>query len=100
MNMLKFAQSDLDDFWVLEGRQRIGRIHLATERMPCVWIWNVTINLPGDLPMGSATNLETAKAQFQAGMAGVQGEARARQAGEGIRCDEPALIFHRNGDAM
>ena len=84
MNMLKFAQSDLDDFWVLEGRQRIGRIHLATERMPCVWIWNFTINLPGDLPMGSASNLETAKAQFKAAWRALK-EARIGEAGGGLR---------------
>ena len=28
----------LSDYSVLEGSQRIGRIRLATERMPCVWL--------------------------------------------------------------
>jgi hypothetical protein len=27
---------------VLEGRQRIGRIRFAEERLPGVWLWNVT----------------------------------------------------------
>jgi hypothetical protein len=42
------------------------RIRLATERMPCVWLWNVTIHLTGGLPMGSAKDIETAKAEFKA----------------------------------
>ena len=34
--MLKLRTIGLSDYSVLEGRQRIGRIRLATERMPCV----------------------------------------------------------------
>ena len=41
-NMLKRRSIGLSDYSVLEGRQRIGRIRLATERMPRVWLWNVT----------------------------------------------------------
>jgi hypothetical protein len=48
--MLKLRSIGLSDFAVLEGRQRIGRIRLATERMPCIWLWSVTIHLPGGLP--------------------------------------------------
>jgi hypothetical protein len=44
--------------------QRISRIRLATERS--VWRWNVTIHLTGGLPMGSARDLDTAKADFEA----------------------------------
>jgi hypothetical protein len=51
---------------VLEGGQRIGRIRLATEHMPCVWLWSVTIHLGGGLPMGSSKDLNTAKAEFKA----------------------------------
>ena len=40
--MLKLRSIGLSDYSVLEGRQRIGRIRLATERMPRVWLWNVT----------------------------------------------------------
>ena len=47
-------------------RQRIGRIRLATEHMPCVWLWSVTIHLTGGLPMGLAKDLDTAKAEFEA----------------------------------
>jgi len=48
--MLKLRSIGLSDYAVLEGRQRIGRIRMATERMPCVWLWAVTIHLTGGLP--------------------------------------------------
>jgi hypothetical protein len=64
--MLKLRTIGLSDYSVLEGRQRIGRIRLATERMPCVWLWSVSVDLPGGLPMGSAKDLDTAKAEFRA----------------------------------
>ena len=59
--MLKLRSIGLSDFVVLEGAQRIGRIRLATERMPCVWIWSVTVQLPGGLPMGSAKDRDAAR---------------------------------------
>jgi hypothetical protein len=34
--------------------------------MPPVWLWNVTIHLPGGLPMGSSQDFHTAKAEFKA----------------------------------
>jgi hypothetical protein len=64
--MLTLRSIDLSDFAVFEGKQRIGRIRLATERMPCVWRWSVAIHLTGDLPMGSADDIDTAKAEFKA----------------------------------
>ena len=64
--MLKLRSIGLSDYSVLEGRQRIGRIRLATERMPCVWLWSVTIHLTGGLPTGSSKDLNTAKAEFKA----------------------------------
>ena len=64
--MLKLRSIGLSDYSVLEGSHRIGRIRLATERMPCRWLWNVTVHLTGGLPMGSARDLDTAKADFKA----------------------------------
>ena len=63
--MLKLRSIGLSDFAVLEGKQRIGRIRLATERMPCVWLWSITVHLSGGLPMGSAADIDTAKAEFK-----------------------------------
>ena len=66
-NMLKLRSIGLSDYAVLERGQRIGRIRLATERMPCVWLWSVTIRLTDGLPMGSFKDLNTAKAEFKTG---------------------------------
>ena len=59
--MLKLRSIDIRDYRVLEGRQPIGRIGFASERTPGIWLWSVTINLPGGLPMGSADDIDTAK---------------------------------------
>jgi hypothetical protein len=64
--MLKLRSIGLSDYSVLEGSHRIGRIRLATERMPCRWLWNLTLHLPGGLPMGQAGDLDTARADFKA----------------------------------
>jgi hypothetical protein len=64
--MLKLRSIGLSDYAVVEGEQRIGRIRLATEHMPCVWLWSVTIHLTGGLPTGSSKDLDTAKAEFKA----------------------------------
>ena len=66
MGMLKLRSIDISDFAVLEGRQRIGQIRLVTERMPCVWLWSVTVHLPGGLPTDSAKEIDSAKAEFKA----------------------------------
>jgi hypothetical protein len=72
--MLKLRMIGLSDYSVLEGRQRIGRIRLATERMPCVWLWNVSVHLPGGLPMGSAKDLNTAKSEFREAWKAAEGQ--------------------------
>ena len=86
--MLKLRSIGIRDYSVFEGGQRIGRIRFAGERMPGVWLWNVVpipgtdlegvwrrchdlggfrsseTDLTGSLPMGSSTDLDTAKAEF------------------------------------
>ena len=64
--MLKLRSIGLSDYSVLEGGQRIGRIRLATERIPGVWLWSVSVHLPGGLPMSSAKDFYTAKVEFRA----------------------------------
>jgi hypothetical protein len=65
-NMLKLRSSGINDYSVLEGRQRIGRIRCVVERTGGDWLWNVTIHLGGGLPMGSSKDLDTAKVEFKA----------------------------------
>ena len=79
VTMLKLRSIGLSDYSVLEGRQRIGRIRLATERMPCVWIWTIQVHLIGELPMGSAKDIDTAKAEFTDGVLEVTMQAPARE---------------------
>ena len=52
--MLKIRPIGINNYRVLEGEQRIGRIRFADERTPGIWLWNVTIHLPGGLPMASS----------------------------------------------
>ena len=62
--MLKLRSIGIHHYSVFEGEQRIGRIRFADERVPGIWIWNINIHLTGGLPMGSAKDLDTAKAEF------------------------------------
>ena len=64
-DLLKLRSLGQNDYRVLEGRQPIGRIRFASERTPGIWLWNVTINLPGGPPMGSSKDLDAAKAEFK-----------------------------------
>jgi hypothetical protein len=63
--MLKLRSIGYNDYSVLEGRQRIGRIRLAEERAPPVWLWSIIVHLPGGVPTGAALDLESAKARFK-----------------------------------
>ena len=64
--MLKLRPIGIRNYSVLEGHQRIGRIRFAGERLPGVWLWNVVVHLTAGLRMGSAKDLDTAKADFKA----------------------------------
>jgi hypothetical protein len=64
--MLKLRSIGIGDYSVLEGEQRIGRIRFSDERLPGVWLWNVVVHLTAGLRMGSANDLDTAKADFNA----------------------------------
>ena len=75
--MLKLRRIGIQDYSVLEGEQRIGRIRLASERTPPIWLWTVNIHLTGGLPMGSA---EEGKAAF----AGAWLELKARTSPEDL----------------
>ena len=47
--MLKLHSIGIRDYSVFKGEQRVGRIRLASERMPSVWPWSVTVHLTGGL---------------------------------------------------
>ena len=62
--MLTMRTIGQNDYSIREDGQPIGRIRYARERTPGIWLWNVTVNIPGPL-FGSATSLDDAKAQFK-----------------------------------
>jgi hypothetical protein len=64
-DLLKLRSLGENDYSVLEGKQRIGRIRYASERMPGIWIWNVTIDFAGGVPLGTADDLDSAKREFK-----------------------------------
>jgi hypothetical protein len=53
-----------NDYSVLEDGQVIGRIRLARDRSPAIWLWNVTVTIPGP-PFGDAKSIDEAKARFK-----------------------------------
>ncbi len=55
------------DFTIFDDGQQVGRIRYAQERSPPRWIWNVLVQVPtpGGLPLGTASSLEAAKAEFK-----------------------------------
>jgi hypothetical protein len=44
--------------------QPIGRIRYASERTPGIWLWHVTVTIPGS-PFGDAKTIEEAKQRFK-----------------------------------
>jgi len=42
-----------------------GRIRYASERSPALWLWTVTLTIPG-APSGDASTINEAKSQFRA----------------------------------
>ena len=59
--MLKLRSIGIQGYSVFENKQRIGRIRFADEHMPGVWLWN-----DWRTPHGSATDIDTAEAEFKA----------------------------------
>ena len=77
--MLKLRPIGIRDYSVLDGHQHIGRIRFADERLPPIWIWNVVVHLTGGLPMGSAGDLDTAKADFKVAWEALKARATSEQ---------------------
>jgi hypothetical protein len=61
--MLALRLIDPNDYTVLDDGQPIGRIRLARERSPSIWLWNVTVTIPGP-PFGDAETIDEAKQRF------------------------------------
>ena len=62
--MLALRLIAANDYSVFEDGQLIGRIRLARDRSPAIWLWNVTVTIPGP-PFGDAKSIDEAKARFK-----------------------------------
>jgi hypothetical protein len=62
-----------NDYSVLEDGQHIGRIRLARERSPAIWLWTVTVTLPGP-PFGDAKTIDEAKTSLKAAWIAFKGK--------------------------
>ena len=58
------GQTARDDYVVIDAGQVVGRLRRASERAGKVWMWNVTVNVPGG-GNGAAASLEEAEAAFR-----------------------------------
>jgi hypothetical protein len=77
-----------NDYTVLDDGQPIGRIRHARERSPSIWLWHVTMTLPGP-PFGDAKTIDEAKARFKAAWMMFKDKHGAEEIGAGLRGDEP-----------
>ena len=84
------------DYSVLDDGQLVGRIRFASERSPAIWIWNVIVHIPTPtgLPVGTAQNLDAAKAAFKAAW----GELKSRQTPEALAAAYKAANLRHEGE--
>lgn len=71
-----------NDYLVFDSGQNIGRIRLARERSPAIWLCHVTVTIPGP-PFGSTASLDDAKRDFKTAWLALK--ARIGEAGQGLR---------------
>ena len=71
--MLKLRSIGLSDYAVLECGQRIGRIRLATERMPCVW-W--PCGFPANILADRLREIRPARLHMRVRLSGAESLAR------------------------
>ena len=79
--MLKLRRIGIRDYSVLEDDQRIGRIRLASERTPPIWLWTVTVHLTGGLPMGSGRGSRHRQGRLRVSLGRAEGQDHAGGAG-------------------
>jgi hypothetical protein len=53
-----------NDYSVHEDGQYIGRIRYARERVPGIWLWHITVTIPGP-EFGDAKTIDQAKERFK-----------------------------------
>ena len=78
--MLKLRPIGIRDYSVLDGHQHIGRLRFGRPSgcRPAD-LRNVVVHLTGGLPMGSAGDLDTAKADFKVAWEALKARATSEQ---------------------
>ncbi|QOG17539.1 hypothetical protein [Bradyrhizobium sp. SEMIA] len=54
-----------DDYAIRDDGHSVGRIRLATERSPAIWVWHITVTIPDRAQFGDAATLDEAKGRFR-----------------------------------
>jgi hypothetical protein len=62
--MLTLRRFGPNDYSVHDAGRYVGRIRYASERSPGIWLWHVTVTIPGP-PFGDAKTIEEAKQRFK-----------------------------------
>ena len=83
--MLKLRTIGIRDYVVLEGKQRIGWIRLATERMTCVWLWRCCHPSDRRTPDGLIQGHRHGKGGVQGGLESPEGQHHAGAARGGLQ---------------
>jgi len=86
-DLLKLRSIGQNDYSVLEDRQRIGRIRLATERLPSIWLWQIQVHIPG-APSGIGRGPRHGDGGIQGGMGSPESQDAAGAARRGLQGDE------------
>ncbi|MEY9185007.1 hypothetical protein ABIG06_006509 [Bradyrhizobium sp. USDA 326] len=92
-DMLRLRALDPDDYIVFEDGQMIGRIRLARERSPELWLWTVVVSVPG-ARSGNAENMEQAKSKFETAWEALKSEHGSEQI---ARAFEQMNVVNRMG---
>ena len=79
------------------------RCYLGIANQPPIWLWHINIHLTGGLPMGSANDIDTAKADFKAAGEELKAKTSPEDLAAGHECSgrrvrwlPPRVADHRN----
>ena len=79
---------------MLDHSEPVGRIRRASERAADIWMWNVTISLPG-AASGTAGELDEAKQAFRAAWSALKAAPGRDQLANVLTADADARERHR-----
>ncbi len=87
--MLALRPIGRNDFAVIDDGHTVGRIRHAAERANGVWLWHVTVPIPGP-PYGNAGDLEPAKVAFREAWIAFKASAGSERLASAIETQDAA----------